>query len=123
MVSCPFGVFQPPDHCPGGKLTFPSLSLIICALVLLFSKHTVLALHLGWQAGKGGMERLFPQTNSTLKFPAHTGLYTKSKTSPSTMTLLFNYGSFKITIIICVHDHNVGFQHFFTAIFTAFSNK
>lgn len=69
-MNCPFGVFQPSDHCPGGKLTFPSPSVIIYALVLLFCKHTVLVLHLGWQAGEGGMKRFFPQTSSTLKFPA-----------------------------------------------------
>lgn len=123
MVSCPFVVFQPPDRCPGGKLTFPSPFLIIYALVLLFCKRTVLALHLGWQAGEGGMKRLFPQTSSTLKFSAQAGLYTNFKTSPSSMTLLFNYSSFKITLIICVRDHDIGFQHFFTTVFTVFSKK
>lgn len=42
------------------------------------------------------------------------------------MTLLFNCSSFKITIKICVHDHDIGFQHFFTAVLTVltvFSNK
>lgn len=111
-----------PRSLPRGNPHFP-IPFSIYALVLLFCKHTVLALHLGWQAGEGGMKRLFPQTSSTLKFPAQTGLYTNFKTSPSPVTLLFNYSSFKITIIICVHDHDVGFQHFFTAVFTIFSNK
>lgn len=56
-------------------------------------------MHLGWQAGEGGMNEGVPaDLLHTEASCTETGLYTSFKTSPSPMTLVFNYSSFKITI-------------------------
>lgn len=101
------------EHCPVGvyctflravlrrKLPFPSSFLTICALVLQFSKSNVLLLHQSWQSGAGGIKSLSLQTCSW-SFCTQTGLCINIKTTPSPLTPVFNYSSFKVTIKIKV---------------------
>lgn len=97
------------EHCPIGmycrfpravlrrKLLFPSSFLTTYALVPQFSKSSVVLLHQGWQSGEGGIKRLSLQTCSW-SFCKQTGLCINIKTTPPSLTPVFNYSSFKATI-------------------------